>query len=112
MPRERIQRCAVSIHAPRVRGDRGACAGDDSILRFNSRPSCEGRPWQKLKFCQIFGAVNIEKHYYYTKDYELQISKTNVFCLYPLLDAANIGKTSANLLEKSCELEVRSGGSR
>ena len=79
---------------------------------FNSRPSCEGRQRQKLKFCQIFGAVNIEKHYYYTKDYELQISKTNVFCLYPLLDAANIGKTSANLLEKSCELEVRSGGSR
>ena len=101
----------VSIHAPRVRGDLDYIDYINQI-GFNSRPSCEGRPWQKLKFCQIFGAVNIEKHYYYTKDYELQISKTNVFCLYPLLDAANIGKTSANLLEKSCELEVRSGGSR
>ena len=97
---------------PSCEGRQDAARTYPALRCFNSRPSCEGRPWQKLKFCQIFGAVNIEKHYYYTKDYELQISKTNVFCLYPLLDAANIGKTSANLLEKSCELEVRSGGSR
>ena len=81
------------------------------LISFNSRPSCEGRPRQKLNFAG-FSALEAPKRCYYIKDYEPQMSKIDDFAVCCLYDVAENGKTSANLLEKSCELEVRGGGSR
>ena len=58
---------------------------------FNSRPSCEGRPRQKLNFAG-FSALEAPKRCYYIKDYEPQMSKIDDFAVCCLYDVAENGK--------------------
>ena len=46
---EPVEPEAVSIHAPRVRGDQKLLGLKSNLVSFNSRPSCEGRQ-QKLRY--------------------------------------------------------------
>ena len=58
---------------------------------FNSRPSCEGRPRQKLNFAE-FSALEAPKRCYYIKDYEPLMSKIDDFVVCYLYDVAENGK--------------------
>ena len=58
---------------------------------FNSRPSCEGRPRQKLNFAG-FSVLEAPKRCYYIKDYEPQMSKIDDFVVCYLYDVAENGK--------------------
>ena len=69
-------------------GDNIFCGEGES---FNSRPSCEGRPRQKLNFAE-FSALEAPKRCYYIKDYEPLMSKIDDFVVCYLYDVAENGK--------------------
>ena len=76
---------------PSCEGRRGGHRLQGDGGRFNSRPSCEGRPRQKLNFAE-FSALEAPKRCYYIKDYEPQMSKIEDFVVCCLYDVAENGK--------------------
>ena len=76
---------------PLVRGATQFLLFNGYCLSFNSRPSCEGRPRQKLNFAE-FSALEAPKRCYYIKDYEPLMSKIDDFVVCYLYDVAENGK--------------------
>ena len=77
---------------PLMRGATSANVVPVNSSSFNSRPSCEGRPRQKLNFAW-FSVLEAPRRCYYIKDYESQMSKIDDFVVCCLYDVAENGRS-------------------